>query len=796
MRGIGILASAGALSCGLLSALAMADAPTELPEIIVTAQKRGEALDDVPMAVNAFRGEDLKTYGITDTRDLGKLVPGFTAADSGFDTPIFTLRGVGFADSSFAATSTVGLYADEVSLAYPIMGKGPNFDLRRVEVLKGPQGTLYGRNATGGAINYIANTPTAELVGGGDVTYGSFGRVDTQGYISGPISDSLRARVAAISINSTEGWQTSATRPHDHLGTINKQAARGILDWQASDNLQLRLTLSGWQDKSEPQAPFAVARQAQFKLPLPSQFTSILQSLTGFNIDSAFLDPSVANYPLIPDNRNARVADWNKNGDFGLNDRFWMGSLRPEWIINDNVRLVGLFAYEEMRADGSKLPQGGLDVEDIDQVLYASIRSLSGELRLEGSFGERGTWIVGVNANRDKHHEIIEGHGSENSLNMIQFGDTAPLNKPLFFEKGAAKGDTNVHSDGIFANTDLPVLDTLTLTLGARYTRERQQYAGCTYVLADNDSLFPFPFFTAASFLKGGHSVVAQGECGSLDANANAGLYTGTLPEHNVSYRSVLSWTPANDTLFYGSYSRGYKSGGFPTIFSVDQASLAPVVQEKLDAYEVGAKIGALNRTLQINAALFYYDYGNKQLLTYFKDEIFGALQYLQNVPKSREAGAELAVSWVPVPRLHLNAAGSYIRSRVIRYEGKDTQGNDFNFTGQEFNYTPRLQASVLANYTAELNDQLNLTPGIGYSYTGGSNSTLEHDPLYTLNVHQQLDAQLALSSRDGIWSLTAFGRNLTDSFYRNSVIKLGDTVFAYAGQPRTLGLSLRVDLH
>ena len=801
-RQIHRLGAVAALSAWPLFTMAADDVPvavaadvTQLPEVVVTAQKRGEAINHVPMSISAFNGQELQTYGITDTRDLGKLVPGFTAADSGFDTPIYTLRGVGFADSSFATTSTVGVYADEVSLAYPIMSKGPNFDLQRVEVLKGPQGTLYGRNSTGGTINYIANTPSRTLVGGGDVTYGSFGRTDVQGYISGPIGDSLRARLSAISINSTTGWQTSATRPHDHLGKLNKQAARGILDWQASDDVDVRLTLSGWQDRSDPQAPYAVATQAQFKLPLPGEFTNILQSLTGLNLNNSFLDPSVANYPLIPNNRNSRIADWNKNDDFGLRDSFWMASLRPSWYISDNLNLVGLFSFQQMRADGSKLPQGGLDVEDIDQVLYARIRSVSGEIRLEGKVGDSADWLIGINSNRDTHQEVIEGHGAENSLNMIQFGDTAPLNKPLFFEKGAAKSDANVHSDSIFADGNVQLLDHLKLTLGARYTRERQAYSGCTYVLADNDSVIPFPFFTAASFLKGGNSVVPQGECGSLDASNNAGLFVDTLSEHNVSYRSVLSWTPADDTLFYGSYSRGYKSGGFPTIFSVDQSSLSPVVQEKLNAYEIGAKISALQRTLQVNASAFYYDYTNKQLLTYFKDEIFGALQYLQNVPKSRDVGVELSVAYAPVERLHLNASASYIRTKVIRYEGKNTQGDDFNFAGQEFNYAPRLQATALANYTFALSRDLNLTPGLSYSYTGATNSTLEHDPLFALNAHRVLDAQLTLSSQDKVWSLTAFGRNLTDEFYRNSVIKLGDTVFAYAGQPRVYGLTVSVDL-
>jgi len=785
---------ATALGAGLCQPSGADD--TQLQTVVVTAQKRSEAINAVPMAISSFQGEELEAVGIHDTRDLGKLVPGFTAADSGFDTPTYTLRGVGFADSSFATTSTVGIYNDEVSLAYPIMSKGPDLDLRRVEVLRGPQGTLYGRNATAGAVNYIANKPGPRFASGADVSYGSFGRVDAEGYVSGPISDSLRGRLAASSTTSQEGWQISNTRPDDRLGKLDKQAARGILDWQATDRLQLRLTLSGWTDKSEPQAPFAIARQAQFKLPLPAQLTTLLQGLTGINLNNAFLDPSVANYPLIPDNRNPQIADWNPHAQYkyGLHDNFWMASLRPSWDIGDTLNLTGLFSFQQMRADGSSLPQGGMNVEDIDQVLRAYIRTWQGELRLSGKAWERGDWLIGLNANHDQHHEVDEGLGSENSLNVFIYGDTASLDKPLFFEKGAAKSDTQVQEQSAFADASWQLLEPLKLTLGLRYTRQKQDYSGCTYVLADNNSIIPFPFFTAASFLKGGHSTVPQGACGSLDASNNAGLFVDSLGEHNLSWRSVLSWTPARDSLLYASYSRGYKAGSFPTVFSVDQQSLQPVVQERLDAYELGAKYASPQRTWQANLSAFYYNYRNKQLLTYFKDPVFGALQYLQNVPKSLDQGVELSSNWVPLHQLFLSAAGSYVRTKVIEYQGKDNQGDAFDFAGQPFNYTPRLQASLLANYTFPLSRDLNLTPGAGFTYTGGTNATLEHDPLFAMEAHRVYDVRLGLSPPDRKWMLSAWGRNLGNEFYRNSVVKLGDTVFAYAGMTRVYGMTFTCD--
>ncbi len=754
---------------------AAASSSTQLTTVVVTANKREGYVNAIPTSISAFAGEDLKAVGIADTRDLAKLVPGFTFADSGFNTPIYTLRGVGFADSSFANTSTVGVYADEVSLAYPVMTKGPNLDLLRVEVLKGPQGTLYGRNSTGGTINYIANKPTRYFASGVEVGYGSFGRFDAEAFVSGPIGKSLRVRFATSLTESNEGSQISATRPDDRLGKLSKRAARGTLDWQALEDVSLRFTVSGWLDKSEPQAPYALALQAQSPFPLGNLVFS----------------PRVLAYPLRPDNDNPRIAEWNPDAAYGLNDNFWLASLRPHWQIADSLGLTGVFSYAQVRSDGSLLPQGGLDVEDIDQALYAYIRTVSGEIRLDGTIGEHADWLIGVSSNFDKYNERIQGRASENSLNFPLYGSTAPFFTPLLLDRGAARGIGQIRSNGVFVDGNWEFVPTLKLTLGARYTRETQDYSGCTFEELDNNSILPLSgLFTVASLLRGGNTVVQKGECGSLDAQGNAGLFTAQLREHNLSYRSVLSWTPVKDALFYGSYSRGYKAGGFPTVFSVDQASLAPVVQEKLDAYEIGAKLTLLDKRLQLNSAAYYYNYRNKQLLTYFTDPVFGALQYLQNVPKSLVEGGELSIAYTPLDKLFLTAVGSYVRTKVIEFQGLTSQGAPFDFAGQPFNYTPRLQASLIANYSFPINRDLNLSPGVNFTYTGGSNSTLEHDPLFALDAHRVWDARLGLSPNDRSWMLTAYARNFTDEFYKGSVIKLGDSVFAYAGPPRTWGVN------
>ncbi|WP_022977387.1 TonB-dependent receptor [Nevskia ramosa] len=751
-----------------------------IEEIVVTATRRNGYIDDIPASISAYGGEDLKAVGVRDTRELSKLVAGFTAADSGFNTPIYTLRGVGFADSSFANQSTVGVYLDEVALPYPVMTKGPNLDLRRVEVLKGPQGTLYGRNSTGGTINYIANKPTKTFTAGAEVTGGSYGRLDTEGFISGPITDNLRVRLAGSMSESQTGWQTSNTRPDDRLGKVSKRAARGIADWDVVEDVSVRLAVSGWLDKSEPQAPYAVDIRPQNPL-VPG---------------NASISPRLRDYPLIPNNNSNKVADWNPDGGFGLNDNFWNATLRPQWNINENLKLIGLFAYSQVRSDGSALPQGGTDLENIDQFLTGNIRTVSGEVRLEGTIGSTADWLVGVNSNYDEYGIVSEGRGSENSLNFPLYGSTPPLFTPLVLNRGSARGDGQIRSNGAFADASWAFIETLKLTAGVRYSREAQAYSGCTYENADNDSIVPLSaLFTFASIARGGSSVVRAGDCGSVDADGNAGLYSDHLKQDNISYRGVLSWTPIKDTLFYGSYTRGFKSGGFPTVFSVDQASLAPVVQERLDAYEVGAKLGLFDNRVQINSAAFYYDYKNKQLLTYFSDPIFGNLQYLQNVPKSRVEGGEITATWLPIKNLNLTALGSYVRTKVIEFVGQTATGDDFDFAGRPFNYAPHLQTSLLANYTFTIDNSLNVSPGVVWTHTGETNSTLEGDPVFKLNEHQIIDVRLGFSAPGQQWQVTAFVRNLTNEFYRASVVNLGDTAFAYAGQPRIVGVTFSYDV-
>jgi len=195
--------STAAALASFYSQLALADAPTAAPpeiqsegEIVVTAQKRTERANEVPLSITAVSGDQLLKQGISTPADLVKVTPGLTYTESVSALPVYTIRGIGFFDDSTADSPAVSVYVDQVPLPFAIMTEGASLDPERVEVLKGPQGTLFGQNSTGGAINYVAAKPKDHFSAGADLTYARFNEVDAQGFVTGQLADGLTFRLA------------------------------------------------------------------------------------------------------------------------------------------------------------------------------------------------------------------------------------------------------------------------------------------------------------------------------------------------------------------------------------------------------------------------------------------------------------------------------------------------------------------------------------------------------------------------------------------------------------------------
>jgi len=254
-----LLASVSSIVIGALvansSTVAVAQEGGRLDEITVTAQKREQGANDVGITLNAFTGDQLEARGVLAAEDLALYTPGLTVNETGATgVPLYTIRGVGFQDYSTGASSTVGLYFDEVAIPYTVMSRGILFDVERVEVLKGPQGDLYGRNTTAGQINFVSKKPTNELEAGASIGYSSFETVNADMHLSGPIAEGVTGRIAFTTTQSGKGWQESLTRPDDRLGKKDVFGIRGMLNFELGSVGDLLLRAQYVKDKSDNKA--------------------------------------------------------------------------------------------------------------------------------------------------------------------------------------------------------------------------------------------------------------------------------------------------------------------------------------------------------------------------------------------------------------------------------------------------------------------------------------------------------------------------------------------------------------
>lgn len=756
------------ISCTFADDFERSDTRRVLEEVVVTAQKRSESVNDVPITITAISGEKMKALGITDTRDIGKVTPGFTFSKSGVGTPVYTLRGVGFNDQSFFASPTVSVYVDEAPLPFSFMSKGPNVDVERVEVLKGPQGTLFGRNTTGGAINYISKKPGDNLEVAASATYGSFSTYELEGMVSGPVTDTLGARIAARTIQSDEGWQESVSRPGDTLGEVDKYSLRGMLNWDATDNLSFMFSVSAWADKSEPQSPQAIAVIPQ-------------NPFTGGAVQS----PRVQNAELVDRNTSDnKAADWTTELDLRLNDSFYSTTLHAKWALSDSAELVSISSFAQAKSDGSVLP-AGLDALVSDYIIDASLQTISQELRLSVSDGQGIDWMAGVNLSFDEGDQHNRAFDRDVSSAFPILGLVS-----VFTEVGVA-GESKAEQASIFGNVEWYISDTFKLIAGARYNNEKSEFQGCSFDEPTSEGTGLAPLLTAVALTRGNVTLIGRGECFTLDENGGNDIFRGELKEDSLSGRVTLNWTPNDDVLYYMSYSRGTKSGGFPLLPASNQSQFKPVTQEELSAWELGAKATMLEGSMQLNGAVFDYSYIDKQLLTRVDDPFFGPLPILQNAPKSKVRGAEFSLSITPLDGLFLSAAASWIETEIKEFESLDINGQPADFAGQPFNYSPEIQYNLLADYSFPIAQSYVAGFSLDYSYSDDSNATLEENALYELDSYGIFNLRARLGTADERWMLSVWGRNITDEFQAINVYQIADVVGRYTGMPATYGISV-----
>ncbi|HWW55622.1 MAG TPA: TonB-dependent receptor [Sphingopyxis sp.] len=791
------------------AAAADADTASAQSEIIVTAQRRAESINDVGMAIQAVDGDTLESLRVTDMRDLTAVAPSFTVSQSYQGVPTYTLRGIGFNTINLSSTSTVGTYVDEVAYAYPIMNTGPVMDLERVEVLKGPQGTLYGRNTTAGLINFITGKPTDSFEGSIKADLGNYQTYNFAGHLSGPLGEGIAARIAFRSENSDKGWQVSNSRG-ERQGKVDKLGIRGALAIDPAEGTHFDLSVTWWQNKSDTVVGQGIG------------FTPATDPATGTSNSRFFNAPGLAAYLASNFPTKATQADWapyaQRSTDIGTglgldgplaeDNRFWGLKLRWDQDVGDTMKFVSLTSYNDFKRNALS-DWSGAPYEVLLQNTVGRIKSFAQDFHVEGESGPA-TWLVGAYYANDR---IIDSNrtmlGQNANVGLIRAAGAPLLANPIFNSGGYTPAELSqafrTYEDfgrirtktwSVFANTDWEIDDRFKLTAGLRYTEDKQHYNGCSRDF--NGNMLPNVNVVNRALYLQTYGVLAapitQGQCNTFDpVTGTFGEVRSVLDENNVAWRVALNWSPNSDTLLYTSVSRGYKSGTTPINAANLARQNAPVTQEKLTAYEVGLKATLADRAVQANLSAFYYDYADKQISTYFADPIYTALSRLDNVPKSKAYGVEGELTIRPATGLTLAANALWLKTRINDYNGTNAAGQPQNFDGAEFIYSPEFQGSLTLAYDTPVSDTLNLTGAVSARYQSKSNTIFEDLDLYKVDAYGTVNASLGVRSESG-WSVSLWAKNLFDKYYWSAVASNANVVVRFPNPPRTYGLTLGFD--
>lgn len=765
-----------------------------LTEIVVTAQKRAQGANDVGITLNAFSGEELAQRGVASAEDIALFTPGLTVNESAATgVPLYTIRGVGFQDYSTGASSTVGLYFDEVAIPYTVMSRGAVFDIERVEVLKGPQGDLYGRNTTAGQINYVSRKPTDTAQGMLKLGYSSFQTMEAEGFVSGPITDMIKARLAFTTTQSDKGWQKSLTRD-DRLGEKNVFALRGMLDFDlGGGNLLLRAQYV--RDKSDNKANTAYDGRliglGEFSRPYAQLLPYVgtgnapwysVGDNQAADWTNSYTDPSGKVYDLRPRRDNELVS---------LSAHF-------NYALSDSISLTSVTGYDKFKRE-ERNDWDGSFANDSSNINTSDIEVFSQELRLAGE-SDSLNWVVGAYFSDDTVDEFYNYFMSDSVFGNggVAFGVVPFQFAPILQLHTKYKQKTT--SKALFAHVEYNFTERFRVTAGLRYTDEKRKWAGCTYDAGDGSLAGFLNFAFGASLL--------PGACGTIDDDPNSPnyiftaanpndafhVYEETIRAKKMMYKLGFDYKVADGVLAYATYSHGFKSGGFNGANSNTTQQLKGYKPEELDSYEVGLKSTLFDRTMQLNVAGFYYDYKNKQeqdrAVTFV-----GNISGIGNVPKARIYGAEVDLQWAPVRGLNVHLGAAWLDAKITEWQAVS---NDsvwptvvrFDASGIVLAQSPKWQLNGGFEYEQPVSEGLKVRVGFDGNYKGSTSGGVQ-GPSDATADYAVFNARLALAEIDDKWSVMLWSRNLFNEYYYPAAYEGGNGPYVRSvGMPRTIGVT------
>jgi iron complex outermembrane receptor protein len=669
------------------------DTPTEeagIAEIIVTAQRREENLQDVPISVSAFNAEQLKAQGTTDISRLEGLVPGFTFGRAGSDARP-AMRGVRTENVGVNGDTTIGFFVDGVYQSRASQATAGFVDIERVEVQRGPQGTLYGRNTFGGNISITTAQPSVKgTFGGVDVTVGDNGQIRTDGYINLAASDTVALRLAG-SYEKSNGYVKNVNPLGGNLFDDDNYYVRAAVLFQPNDAFSATFKFDYYKRGGAGGSAFGYklagtyfdvgSRQQLFNATVVSDLNT-----RGGNRDGVFdalpgsaVATSDLGVPIFAPG-NPYLIDTDQPTVLDLESKSWAANLAYDFGSVTLKSITGYTDFGAIRTQDTDFSgnQIGIDFQD------TRAKTFSQELQLLSSGEGPLTYVLGGYYFKDK----LTGIFINEQLPRIIRNVTPVLNLPVagggFYDQQRAETE----SIAAYAQASYALTEQLKFTAGVRYTRDKKDFAFANAnAILPTAGAPPVPQGTAITLATGPIPDSAFGTRGGATnctytsfplprpgfqcLAANTAILTGatfdTKTFKRATFRAGLDYQVNDDSLLYASVSTGFRSGGFNS--GQNTAALQPTFEpEKVTAFEIGSKNRFADNTVQLNLAAFYNKYTDLQEQ---RQVPVGTttLSIIENSGKARAYGAELELIWQPVDALTLGSSLSYLNAKYTQYD-------------------------------------------------------------------------------------------------------------------------------
>lgn len=696
-----------------------------LGDIIVTAQRREESAQRVSISMSVVGSDELST--LKSSNEIGKVVPNVQIEETyGMGIPRVSIRGIAQGDYNPNTVTSNMIYLDDVPLNAAIAQGVPIWDLGRAEVLRGPQGTLFGRNATGGAIRYIAAMPTRDWEGHADVTLGRFSQNAANFVISGPVSDTLGIRLSYTG-NRSSGDVYNVVM-NERQGRYSYHGVRGVVEWKPADALTAVLRAQYFKSDAQPLSwkttPGIATRRGFGPLPDGRSVADIQQSYGFQNLGYS------SNYTIAEN--GLRPLERLKHLPVSLNLDLDLGGVTLT-SVTGYLKVDQDFAVD---LDASPAPM-------LDAYYKNHSKQYSQELRLASDGSGPFTWILGAFYMHERVRSTISYDATE-YLGALLF----PNAGAVFYSRGS---DQETESYAGFVHTTYEVAPRLKVTAAARYTWEGKDIDYRFRSLWAFPTTVPHTPFETIDFAR----AMETGNWGTQLA-APAAPLSGSKSWKNLSWKVALDYQASDDTLLYALVSRGFKGGAFKPSANVRSEVLNPdgsvlsVHPEVVTDYEVGVKSDIIPRQLRVNASIYYYDFKDYQTNQLLPST---ATQVLSNLPKSRLFGAEIEMTAMPVDGLKINAALGVIDSKI-------TDSLDPALIGNRLPFAENFNANAGISYDIDVGFG-RITPEISGKYRGRYFVNKDND--VKLGGYLMLNGQISFESDDAPFYGSLWAKNLTN---------------------------------